>query len=459
MSRFERDLTEGSVGKQLIKFSLPFLLSNFIQALYSVADTLIVSWYCGPGGVSGVANGGQVSMLVTTLAIGLAIGGTILIGQYFGAKQHDDLLKTIGTMFSILMICAVVLSIVTIALAGPILRMVRIPDEAFQEAKNYLVICMAGTVFIFGYNSISGVLRGMGDSKNPLIFVSIAAVTNVVFDLLLVGPLHMGAAGAAIATVGAQALAMVLSIVYLIRNKFIFDFKWKSFRIDKEKAKLLFKIGLPTSLQQIVVMSSFLVMLTLVNGFGVSASAAMGIVGKFNSFAILPAIAMSASVSSMVAQNFGAGRVDRANETLRSGIKIAFPIGLFFFLIAFFAPRAIMRVFTSDVDVIEQGAVYMRTFCFDYLIVPFAFCCNGLLTGAGHTTFTMITNIASSLAFRVPIALVFGMTLGLGMAGVGLAAPVASVGGLAITLFYLRSGSWRKGKILHAERPLQEPAA
>lgn len=438
------------MSKQLIKFSLPFLLSNFIQAFYNVADVLVVSWYSGPNSVSGVANGGQVTMLVTNSVIGLAVGGTVLIGQYFGAQRREDMQKTMGTMLSVLGIAAVVLMVVMIALSGPILRVIQIPEESFTEARSYLNICMGGTIFIFGYNAISAILRGMGDSKNPLYFVSIACVTNVVLDLLFVGPFHMGAAGAALATVLAQALSLVLSVIYLKKSDFMFTFTLKSFRIDKEKLKLLIKIGLPTSAQHMVVGLSFLLMMVLVNGYGVYASAAMGIVGKFNSFAILPAIAMSASVSSMAAQNIGAGLPERAKQAMFCGIRTVLPISAVFFLAAFLAPTAILRIFTDSPQVIEQGIAYIRFFSIDYLVVPFGFCVNGLLTGAGRTTFTMINAMMSSILLRVPIALFFGLTLGFGLAGIGLAAPVASIGALVVSLLYMRKGSWKESRIKHA---------
>lgn len=445
--KFQRDLTEGSVSRQLIRFCLPFLLSNFIQALYSVADMLIVSWYSGPDSVAGVSNGGQVTLVVMNFVIGLAVGGTVLIGQYFGAKRHEDMKRTIGTLLSLMAVMACVLTVLIIALSGPILRLIRVPESSFGHAQNYLNICMGGTVFIFGYNAVSGILRGMGDSKRPLWFVSVACVVNVGLDLLFVGGLHMDAAGAAAATVIAQALSFALAVAYLIRNDFVFDFKWRSFRFDREKLRLIFSVGLPNSLQNVVVSLSFLVMMVLVNGHGVEASAAMGFVHKWNGFAILPAIAMSSSVASMAAQNLGAGHPERARQTMLCGMRIAFPIGAVFWLIAFFFPRNIMQIFTNRPDVIDQGLAYIRFFCLDYLIVPISFSVSGLLIGAGRTTFTMITGMASSIVLRVPLALLFGTALATGLSGIGLAVPVSTLGVLFVSLGYLRTGRWRTSRI------------
>lgn len=445
MNKFQQDLTGGSVSRQLIKFSLPFLLSNFIQAMYNAADMVIVSFYSGAESASGVANGGQLTIMVMNFVVGLTAGGSVLIAQYFGAKKQEEMKKTIGTMLCVLFIAAAVLSTVMILLCKPILTLIQTPPEAFDEAKDYLIICMVGTVFIFGYNAISAILRGMGDSKRPLIFVSIACVLNVFLDLLLVRGFGMKAAGAAWATIAAQAVSLILSVIYLAKNNFMFEFKLKNFRIDSFTLKNLLKIGLPTSMQNVVVGMSFIIMTALVNGFGVNASAAMGMCAKFNGFAILPAIAMSASVSAMSAQNLGAGFPDRAKKTMLSGIKVVYPISITFFAIAFFAPEWVMRIFTNEPEVIAEGIKYIKFFSFDYLIVPFTFCANGLITGSGHTTFSMINGMMSSIFLRVPIALMFGMALGLGLTGIGIAAPVASMGALTVSTLYLKSGKWLTG--------------
>ena len=443
MPKFESDLTQGSVTRQLLRFSLPFLLSNFLQAMYNVADTLVVSWFAGPSTVSGVANGGQVTLLVTNLAIGFTVGGTVLIGQYYGANKREDLTRTVGTMLTVLGILSVALTALVIIFSDQILHLIQIPPESFSEAKAYMNICMSGSVFIFGYNAIAAILRGMGDSKNPLYFVLISGVINTALDLPFVGLFHWGAAGDAASTVIAQAISLIMAVVYLRKKGFVFEFKWENFRIDRQKLRALLKIGIPNSIQNVVVGLSFLLMMVLVNRFGVYASAAMGIVGKFNGFAILPAIAMSASVSSMAAQNLGAGRIDRAKQTLRSGILLAFPIGVFFCLLAFLAPEWIMRVFTNDPEVIAMGLEYIRFFSLDYVIVTFFFCINGLLMGAGLTTFTMINGMLSSILLRFPLAYLFGITLGWGLTGIGLAAPIATIGALLVSFIYYKTDRWQ----------------
>jgi len=416
--------------------------------MYNVTDTLVVSWFAGPHTVSGVAIGGQVTLVCMNFAIGFTIGGTVLISQYFGAKKHKELSSTIGTMFTTLAILSAIITTVVIIFAKPILTLVNTPPEAFDEAYRYLVICMCGTIFTFGYNAVAAILRGMGDSKNPLYFVLIAGIVNTLLDIPFVAVFHWGAAGDAASTIFAQALSLTLAIIYLKKKDFVFDFKLSNFRIAPERLKQILKIGLPNSIQNVVVGMSFLLMMVLVNGFGVSASAAMGMVGKFNGFAILPAIAMSSSVSSMAAQNIGAGRHDRAKKTMHAGIMMALPIGMIFCSIAFFAPNLIMRIFTADPDVIREGVEYVRIFGFDYVIVAFLFCINGLLMGAGMTTFTMINGILSSLILRIPVAYLFGIKMNMGLSGIALAAPVASVGGLLIAFLFYKSGKWKHKRLI-----------
>ncbi len=451
MSRMQRDFTQGPIARSMITFSLPFLLSNILQALYGAVDMLVVGNYADPDPVvsaqilSGVNIGSQITHLVAMMVSGLTISGTVMVGQYVGAKKQKDASETVGTMFTLMAIVGVALMAVMLLSSDLLLRLLNTPPEAFEHAKTYLVICLAGTLFIFGYNAVSSIQRGLGDSVRPLVFVGIACLVNVVLDLWLVKGLGMGAAGAAWATVIAQAISLILAAWYLSRNKFIFDFKLKSFRIQKDKMKLMVKLGIPSSVQSIVVNFSFLVMTSIVNNIGgYTASAAVGVVGKFNSFAILPAVAMSSSVSAFAAQNIGAGLYDRAKKSLWVGIEIAMTISLAVFAAVQIWPEAIIGVFNPDPELIRNGVEYMRTFSFDYLLVPIQFCFNGLIMGAGHTQFTLINASLSSLLLRIPVAILLGSVLGWGLMGVGLAGPAASAAGVCLGAWFIFSERWRK---------------
>ena len=445
--RFQKDLTEGSVSRQLLRFSLPFLAAVALQAFYNVADMLIVGWFEGSVGISAVGIGGQITLLIVNLITGLAVGGTVLIAQYAGAKQYQDEKETVGTLFTIYGLAAVLLTAVLLFLVDPMLRMMSTPAESFAQARDYLNICVAGTVFIFGYNAVSAVLRGMGDSKNPLLFVAIATITNIVLDVLLVGPLHMGAAGAAVATIAAQALSLVLSIVYLSRRDFLFDFKPKSFRIHGDKAKLLLKIGLPSSVQNTLVSLSFVTLMTLVNGFGLDASAAFNIGGKVNSFAILPGIAMSQAIASMAGQNIGAGRPERALDTMKAGLRINILIALVICGAILAWPGPIMSMFNAGEATILAGTDFLRCLSGDAVISSIVFCFNGLFLGGGHTLVTLAVAFTTSILLRVPLAFLLANGAGLGLAGVGLAMTLAPLGGIAFGLIFLRSGRWKTRRI------------
>lgn len=451
----EKKLTEGNVVKQLILFALPFLLSNFIQSLYNVADMLIVGIYSGTAGISGVNIGGQVTFILTNIIIGLTVGGTVIIGQYLGSGDRNGMRETISTLLTFLLVSGIAITAIMLILSDELLRLMQTPAEAYQQARDYLDVTLTGTLFIFGYNAFAAILRGLGDSRNPLIFVTIACVTNIALDFLFVGVFGMAAKGAAIATVISQALSMVLCIIFLRRSDFAFDFKLKSFRFYKERFTMLMRVGIPISIQNVIVNFSFLVLTTIANGMGVAESAAVGVVGKYNGFAILPAIAVSSSVSAMVAQNMGAGEIERAQKTFYTGLVLSFSITFVAFVITQMFPEKILALFDDDPEMIAAGVEYIRTFSFDYLLVPATFCLNGLVTGAGHTLISSVCGILSSVGFRIPIGILFGITLQKGLWGLGLAAPVATfASGLILFIFYI-TGKWKENTVIKTEQNLK----
>ena len=450
--KFRQDLTKGSVTKQLMRFAIPFLLSNLLQALYSVADMIIVGRFSGDKGticIIGVNIGSQINILVTGAALGLAVGGTVLIAQYGGAHKFNEQRKTIGTLFTLYMLVAVAFTVIMLLFGKVLLDILGTPQVAYQEAENYYNICMAGLVFMFAYNVISAILRGMGDSKRPLYFVLIAAIANIIGDIILVGPFKLGAAGAAYATIGAQALSVLLSIFYLIKNKFFAEYHLNDFKIDREKAKMILKIGLPNSVQQVVISFSFLTLTALVNSLPNAdiASACQGIGGKVNSFAILPALAMSSAVSSMAGQNIGAGEIERAKKTMINGMVIAFGISAFVFALVQIFPGFIIGLFDKNAEVIETGIPYLRFIALDYIFVPFVFCMNGLAIGAGYTNFALFNACFSSILVRVPLAYLIVKVSTLGFNGVGLATGLASVASLIVAIIFITSGKWKNPKI------------
>lgn len=448
MAKLENNLTEGNVAKQLLIFALPFMLSNLVQTLYNVADMLIVGRFGDSAGISAVNIGGQVTLLITNIIVGLTVGSTIAISQYLGSGDRKRVKESIGTLLISLMAASVVITVVMMLASDGILHLLNTPEEAYVQAREYLNITIAGTVFISGYNALAAIMRGLGDSKRPMVFVTVACITNIFLDLLLVGYFHMGAKGAAIATVFSQAMSMCMCIVYLKCNDFIFDFKLRSFRFYKDSFAVQMRLGVPNAIQNVIVNMSFMVLTAIVNMIDVDASAAVGVVGKFNGFAILPSIAVGASVSAMCGQNFGAGKIDRARKTMFVGLGLSMAFSITIFIVAYLFPTQILSVFNDSPKMIAYGKDYMRTMTLDYLIVPVTFCVSGLVTGSGHTVIASFSSILSSLGFRIPLALLFGVVLDWGMMGLGLAAPIATAGTALILLLYYFSGKWKLSTVI-----------
>jgi putative MATE family efflux protein len=454
MVKIENNLSRGNVLTKLVLFALPFLASNVVQSFYNVADMLIVGNFGGAGGVSGTISmsgvniGGQVTFILTNVAIGLCMGATVLIGQYVGSENRIGLTRVITTIITLLLVLGLGITLVMLIFKGPVLRLIRTPPESYAESDRYLTVTVTGIVFIFGYNALAAILRGMGNSKQPFYFVLAACITNVALDLLFVAVFHWGAFGAALATVISQAMSMFLCIGYMVRNNFQFDFKPSSFKIYRDQLALIFKVGLPTCIQNGITSVSFLFITAIVNIVGgVSASAAVGAVGKFNSFAFMPTMAISASISAMAAQNIGAGRIDRAAQACRIGTVFAIVVTWLFFLLVQLFPGQILSLFGNDPEMIQNGITYLRSFSFDLLLIPFIFCINGLLIGGGHTLFTLINSIFSSLLLRVPVCYIFAVVTDWGLFGVGLGAPVASAGVLLVIIGFMLSGRWRHNAV------------
>ena len=444
MSKFEKDLTHGSVVKKLILFALPFVLSNFIQSLYSVADMIIIGNYTDAACLTGVSNATQLTMLFTNAVIGLSVGGTVLIGQYLGSGNKSEIKKTIGTTFTLLIIIALGLMVVSPFVSDPIFRLMHVDAGCMEYANSYFITCMMGTLFVFAYNALAGVMRGMGDSKHPMVFVIIAAVINIGLDIIFVKYWGMKAFGAALATIISQAISVILCVAYLVRNNFVFDFKFKSFRMDKEKLSGIVKIGFPTMLNNICTSLSFVFLMAMANITDPAGGGAVGVVGKYNGFAILPALGISSAISAMVAQNFGANDLKRVKKTFISGAIIAEAFTAVIFAISCIFPEQILGLFGDDPDFIKLGTDYLSTFSFDYIIVPIQFCFNGLYIGSGHTTFALVSGMCSSILFRIPFCYLLGMVFNYGMKGIGAGGPIASIAATTISLVFYFMGTWKK---------------
>ena len=443
----ENQLTQGSVRTALIRFALPFLGATLIQFLYGAVDLMIVGRFGDAAGVSAVATGSQLMQTLTGLISGFAAGGTVLIGQYTGARREDDIKATIGTMFALFAAAAAVATVVLTLATGAMVSAMRVPAEAVLPARQYIFTCCCGLLFITGYNVICGMLRGMGDSRRPMIFVAISCCVNIVGDLLLVGPLHMGALGAAIATVFAQAVSMCLALTVLFRGEYARFFTGRWFRVRRDKAAFLLRLGTPMAMQDFLVSLSFLLITAIVNGIGLDQSAAVGVVERIIGFGMLVPIAFMSAISAMTAQNIGAGRQDRAVSAMKYGLVYSLIFGVLMLAALQIFPQFAMGLFIDDPAVISHGALYLRTYSFDCLLVCVVFCFNGFFSGCGRTGFTLANSLISTFAVRVPVVWLMSRLAGVTLLQIGLAAPLASLLQIIMQLCYMKWGGWRKAVI------------
>lgn len=450
MAQLEKDLTKGNVWKQLIVFAVPFFISNLIQCVYSVADLMIVSRFGGTNSVSGVSISSMIMLIVTNLATGIATGGTVMIGQFLGAGEREKIKESISTLFITLAALAILFTGALFIFIHPLLGVLNTPQEAYKEAYGYLFVSILGIVFIFGYNALGAVMRGMGDGKTPLKFITVACIVNIILDLVFVKELHMGAAGAAAATVIAQGFSMISCVIYLIRNQFIFDFRLSSFRFSGGMFVTLMKVGMPSAIQQVATNLSFLVLGAQINSIaGVAASAAVGIVNKFNSFALLPEVAVSMSVAAMISQNMGVGDLKRTRKVTGYGLILCCSISVVIFSFVRIFPHEIFRLFGAEENVVSVGVLYMKSFSFEYVCMPFIVALNGVFIGTGNGWVSLITDTTSAFLVRIPLAVYLGTTAGLGIFGIGCAVPCATFVGAFITFLFYLSGCWKKSTIIN----------
>lgn len=452
MASMENNLTSGSVFKTLWKFTIPFIGINLIQTLYGMVDLYIVGQFATTADVSAVSVAGTVIATFSMLLVGLSVGATVVVGQRFGAGDKGALESISATAFSLAGIIGVGLAVLVGALSVPLLRWINTPQDAMEGAIAYMLICSVGYIFQSFYNMLAGVLRGVGDSKTPLLFVGVSSVLNIIGDVILVWGFDMGAAGAAIATTLAQAFCILYGIIHVCRRGFPFDFRLKSYRFAGQEARELIHVGIPIALQEVLVMFSFIILEGIVNRFGLSASAAAGILDKIFLLATIPTNAFCSSISAMVAQNVGAGEQGRAVKCLWYGCILSAAFALVFFLLGWLIPDIMVGIFTKDPEVIASGVEYYAGYKYEYLLCALAFCVNGFINGTGHTKLTLANNIISTYAVRIPGCVLLGTVAGLGILGIGYALPAASAVQALVGFLFFFLGKWKKPPVKAAEQ-------
>ena len=423
----ELNLTQGSVPKVLLQFAVPFLIANVLQALYGGADLFVVGQYDDSASVAAVAIGSQVMQTITGIILGITTGTTVLIAIATGAKDNRKVASTIGSSVWLFSIVGVLLTLVMVVFHGQIAELMHTPAEALADTKSYILVCSTGILFIIGYNVVCGIY-----------FVGLACVINIVLDFILVGYFHLGATGAALATITAQGGSFVISLWFLHGHGFHFEFTRKDIRLNKNLSKKIMVLGAPIALQDALINISFLIITVIVNQMGVIASASLGVVEKIIVFAMLPPMAISSAVATMTAQNYGAGLIQRMNKCLASGIGIALVFGVSVCVYSQFLPETLTAFFSKDVAVVAMAAEYLRGYSIDCIIVSFVFCINSYFSGQGNSLFPMIHSLIATFLFRIPLSYWFSQIDSSSLFLMGFAPPLSTVASLLICIWYLR---------------------
>lgn len=429
-------LTEGHVGSKLLRFAVPFLLASLLQALYGAVDLFVVGQYADSAAVSAVAIGSQLMQTITGIVLGISMGGTVLIGHCIGEKNHKGAAKSVGTITVLFIIIAAVLTPIMVFGTNTAVSLMHTPIEAIEYARQYIFICACGIPFIVGYNAISGIFRGIGDSKTPMYFVAVACVVNIIADFILVAGFNMGASGAAIATILAQGISLILSLVFIKKRGFSFEFNKSFIKVDKHSLSRILKVGSPLALQDALVNISFLLITVIVNTMGLVASASVGVVEKIIIFAMLPPTAFASAVATMTAQNMGANKPDRAVKSLKYGIGYSLICGIVVCIYCQFLPHTITGIFTKDADVIASAAMYLKSYSFDCMLVAFIFCMNSYFSGCGRSMIAFIHSMIATFGVRIPMSYFMSRLPSVSLYKMGLASPIASLVSVAICLGY-----------------------
>lgn len=440
------DLTIGNEGKLIFRFAIPMLLGNVFQQLYNVVDSIIIGHYLGKEALAAVGASFPLIFLLVSMIIGISSGFTIIVSQYFGNKDIEKVKKTIDTMYVVLLIASVITTILGISFNHYIFKLTGLPDDVLPEAKTYMNVYLTGFIFFFGFNGISAVLRGLGDSKTPLYFLVISTIANIVLDLLFVVVFKWGIAGAAIATVISQAGAFITAVIYLNRTHEIVRFNTLRLQFDHSIFVKSIKIGLPSGFQQSFVSLGLLALFGIVNKFGTSTIAAYSVASRIDSFAGLLAMNFSAALTAFVGQNMGAGKIDRVKAGFKATLKLTIGSSLIITVIVLLFGRYLMAMFTPDKEVIEIGYQYLIIVGIFYFSFAALFAYNGVLRGAGDTIIPMFITLFSLWIIRVPASYLLGSWFG--PVGIWWAVPLGWVSGMIFSALYYKLGKWKSKVVI-----------
>lgn len=441
----EISFVEGSVFGSLIRFALPVLGALILQAAYGAVDLIVVGRFGDAASISAAGTGSAFMQMVTFVITSLIMGATVTIGQRIGEKKPEEAGNAVGTTILLFAALGVVLTAILELFAGNIVSILQVPEASVEKTITYIRICSGGILVIIAYNVISGIMRGVGNAKLPFIFVGIACVVNIIGDLLLVGVFQMDVAGAAIATVAAQLVSVIASLIVLRRQSLPFSFSMQQCRIYGRELRMILSVGVPIAVQEAMVQVSFLVVNSIVNNMGLMQSAGYGIAQKLVSFIMLVPSSVMQSVSAFVAQNVGAGQKKRAKQGYFTAMITGCCVGILIFLAGFFGGGFISALFTDDAEVIVQSADYLKGFCVDCILTCILFSTTGYLNGSGKSVPVMVQGISSAFLIRIPVSIFMAGLPNASLMLVGLATPITTVYGI---ILYMICFAWMRKKEL-----------
>ena len=435
MSNSKADFTQGSILGKLIPFMMPILGALVLQAAYGAVDLLVVGQFGTTEGLSAVSTGSQILNLVTFVITQFAMGITVLIARYIGEKKEQHIGPLIGGSALVYALISAVLFVVLVCFPRQISAFMQAPQEALGLTASYVRICGAGIFFIVAYNLLSAIFRGLGDSKSPLMFVAVACAVNIIGDLIMVAGLKMDAAGAALATVLAQAISVIFALVLLMKRQLGFRITKHDFRINPHCLRAL-KTGLPLALQEFLTQVSFLALCAFVNRLGLEASSGYGVACKIVNFAMLIPSSLMQSMASFVSQNVGAGNEKRAKQAMFSGIGVGLVIGCAVFVLVFFKGNLLTGIFTADAGVVQKGYEYLKGFAPETIVTAILFSMIGYFNGHGKTVWVMIQGLVQTLLVRLPLAYLMSIQPNASLTKIGLAAPAATLFGIILNVIF-----------------------
>ena len=447
------DFTQGPVLKAMLSFAFPLFLSNLLQAVYNVVDMVIVGQVVGESGLSGLSIGGDMLSFLTFLSMGFSTASQTIIAQYIGAGWRERLSRFIGTMASFLFLSAAAMSVICLLLRKQILSWLNTPAESWDQAMAYSVTCMFGLVFIYGYNIVSAILRGMGDSKRPFYFISLAAILNLLLDLLFVVVFRWEAFGAAFATVIAQAVSFLTALIYLYKRRQTlgFTFSARHFRIDSAELKPLLKLGIPSAISSASIQFSKLFVNSWINSYGVTVSAVTGVGHKVDIFANQMCFAVATAGSAMTGQNIGAGKYHRVKRIVGAAFFLnAISFSVMFTLVGLF-PEAVYSIFTADADVLRVCMEYLPISLVSFAASALRGGMNSFNLGCGNYKFNYAVALMDGIVGRVGLSLLFGLPMGMGYFGFWLGNAVAGLMPLILGAIYFSTGRWKKTSSILSE--------